>query len=278
MQSFRIFFLGAGLVFFTSMLALHADEKSLVPSDKSSIDMFSAKLKQHREEWDKQFRLEQIQLRREQSQRPTQIHLLRYLRQQGRKLNCYFSIERMITRTDQQASALNYAMVSEVEVTSIDELISKLENDLDEVTVIRSPGTPPIIRLVETSLANMEDYPLNQNVTLAFSGQFWELGNQIKDRLPNVEAKLYGTIPDPGLEDPLAEVQVSVTQESIITLMNQAAPRTSERWVLWGAETWLEEGKPRTYLWIFSDPEISRKQEEKEERERERMNSIRQNQ
>jgi hypothetical protein len=184
----------------------------------------------------------------------------------------------MITRTDQQASALNYAMVSEAEVTSLDELISKLKNDLDEVTIIRSPGTPPVIRLVETSLAKMEDYPLDQKITLTFSGQFWELGNQIKDRLPNVEAKLYGTIPDPGLEDPLAEVQVSVTQESVITLMNRAAPRTSERWILWGAETWIEEEKPRTYLWIFTDPEISRKREEKEERERERMNSIRQNQ
>lgn len=260
------------------MLSLHADEKLPVLSNKNSMGMFSAKLKQHREEWDKQFLHEQIQLRREQAQRPTQVHLFRYLRQAGRKLNCYFTIERMMMRADQQASALNYAMLPEVEVTSIEDLITKLERDLDDVTVIRSPGIPPVIRLVETSLAKMEDYPLNQKITLTFSGQFWELGNQIKDRLPNVEAKLYGTIPDPGLEDPLAEVKVSVTQESVITLMNRAAPRTSERWILWGAETWIKEGKPHTYLWIFTDPEISRKREEKEERERERMNSIRRSQ
>lgn len=150
------------------------------------------------------------------------------------------------TNTPEFTSALDCADVPQEEVVSIDELITKLRNDLDEVTVIRTDETPPVIRLTETSLTSIKNYPLNQKVSLTFSGTLYDLLEKLEGQLGNV-SNFRGGI-GPPMADWFTETKISVTGLSVISLLDKAVPRSSGRRILWTAETTLHNKTSHTEI------------------------------
>lgn len=148
------------------------------PTMTDQLPTAAQKLKQHRWLWDLEFR-------EKEDKNPTMLGLLDFLEEIGPQLDCYFTVERL-AGTAHRTAAIEAADVPPGDVATIEELIAKLRNDLEEVTVIRSGKNPTLIRLVETPLTTMKQYPLDQKISLTFSGTLSDLVKAIHEQVPAV--------------------------------------------------------------------------------------------
>lgn len=170
------------------------------------------------------------------------VPLFEYLYEMADALDCYFTAERMADSPTYR-SPIKVAYIGPEEVTSIDALVDKVNNDVDGLTATRSGKFPKVIHLVEEALADIPGYAIEEVVTIEFSGTvdklLLELGQLLDDRIRRVTGG--GIPPDPldALFDDETETEVDAEEEIVRDILTGAVPFEGYNRVLWSAATYL---------------------------------------
>ncbi len=170
-----------------------------------------------------------------------------FLYSAGDSLNCWFSLE-CLENTESRDAALEAATVSQAEVGSIAELVTKLRNDLDDVQVdvveVRKGVT--VIRLAEKPLLTHRAYALNQKVTIEFKGLLHDFVVALTKEAPSVGPITHGISSADMFEDYETRCAVSIRERSVRDALTDAIPFPKYARVLWKAKTYNLNGNPKT--------------------------------
>jgi hypothetical protein len=190
----------------------------------SSIE--SRKLKQHRAWGDPKL-----------AKKEELIPLEEFLESKGAQLNCWFTLEDRYGNAD-QPSTLMAADVVSGDVQTIDDLVTKLRNDLEEVhvVVVHQNDNVTVIHLIELALVTLDNYAINKNVTISHTGRLCNLVNALHERFPGIGRERGGAFP--RVEDDTQTLStVSVIEESVRTTLTIAAPLPNYGRIIWRART-----------------------------------------
>jgi len=196
------------------------------------------KYQQHRDNWDPDFN--------DHPHADQWVPLEDFLVRCGNKLNCHFTIERMDSTATLQ-SALEVAGVFSEEVATIDQLILKLQKELDSVVVLRYADRPSVIRIVESKLFSMKGYPLSQKITIKFSGKIDRMVSEIHKMVDNV-----GLITSDGRvlwsNDTVTKVDIAFEDKSILFVLTNSINLTANRRIIWESLTVQDKSKEFTLI------------------------------
>lgn len=159
----------------------------------------------------------------EVSYRPSLVSLEDYLYAMGDTLNVYFTIERL-TDSKTHDSPLSVADVRNDEANSIEALVAKLNHELEGVTAVRSDDNPTVIHLIETSLLEYHDYPLEQQVTVEYTGTLDGLTKKMNELLPSVGPSTRGSFPIPHGSDYTTETSINASNKRVRKILVEAVP------------------------------------------------------
>jgi|GEM_PF-4464045 len=173
------------------------------------------------------------------------IGLDEFLVQAGTPLNCRFIFE-VVASNRNRLSAIEAAEIVPAHVGSVEELISKLQADLEEVQVevVEQKGDMTVIRLMETPLVGKPGYALDHQVSIEFSGSLYNLLRALKEQLPTVGPVTFGV--GPIYDDAITQTSISVEMQSVRTILTDAVPLEDYGPLLWFARTYDLEQNPRT--------------------------------
>lgn len=170
--------------------------------------------------------------------------LFYYLYLMGDVLDCYFTAERMANSVT-HSSPLDVAVIQLDEVESIEDLVNKLNNDVEGLTATRSSRWPKVIHLVDDALGGIPDYAIEQVVTMEFSGTVDKLvirlGEEFNGRIGRVKR---GGIPPSEWDlmyDNETQATIDVENETVRNVLTSAVPLENYSRVLWGATTYPTE-------------------------------------
>ena len=168
-----------------------------------------------------------------------------YLRDVAGGLDCYFTIEQLAD-TATHTSPLSVAEIVPTEVESIDALVDKLNRDLEGVTATRSTSNPRVIHLVENALRQMNEYVMEREVTVDYTGNPHGLMVRLHEQLEGaVGPWTSGPIPAPPL-DATTEISVSVEGKTLRDVLTGAVPLKDYSRFMWSAYVLEEDGLPYT--------------------------------
>lgn len=168
-----------------------------------------------------------------------------YLIDACEKLDCYFTVERGVYRKD-RFSPLTSLNVLPEEVGTVDELVEKLRRELKgvKVEVVKEDGKPPVIHLIEESLAESKDYALDRRVSLTFRGTLSELLTRLEQESGRVSEQRAGTFPVTPPSDSETKTQLKVKDGSVREVLTEAVLLEGYARFLWEAALEEQDGKP----------------------------------
>jgi hypothetical protein len=184
------------------------------------------------------------------------LSIFEYLYMMGDTLDCYFTVE----RAGSTAHRSPYVALIEPdeEVTSIDDLVEKLNNDVDGLTATRSSRWPKVIHLVDDTLGSVSGYAIEQEVSFEFSGTVdklvLRLGEEFNGRIGRVKG---GGIPQSAwdlLYDDETKATIDVQNEKVRNVLTSAVPLENYNRVLWGATTYTTNGEHRAEVSFGGPP------------------------
>ena len=203
---------------------LQNSDAQVSPTIENSIKL--RKLKQHRAWSDPEI-----------ADKEGLVTLEEFLESKGEKLNCWFTLEDRYGNADQPSTLMAADIVSGG-VQTIDDLVTKLRNDLEEVNVevVHRNDNITVIHLIESALVTVDNYAINKNVTISHTGKLCDLVNALHERFPGIGRERGGAFP--RVEDDTHTLStVSVIEESVRTTLTIAAPLPNYGRIIWRART-----------------------------------------
>jgi len=171
------------------------------------------------------------------------LSIFEYLYMTGDTMDCYFTVERLASSTTHRSPYA--ALIEPEEVTSVNDLVDKLNEDVEGLTATRSSRSPKVIHLVDDALGTIPDYAIEQVITLEFSGTVDKLvirlGEEFNGRIGRVKR---GGIPPSEWDlmyDNETQATIDVENETIRNVLTTAVPLENYSRVLWGATTYPTE-------------------------------------
>lgn len=161
-------------------------------------------------------------------QQATTVNLIDYLADMAEKLDCFFTIEDAPDSEGVLPWIARMTIVPNAEIDSIDDLVSKLNQDLEGVDVIRSQRFPSVVHLIAEDL-RVAGYVMDENVDVQYSGNIGEvpyhLGTLLQGRIGIPSG---GGIPGPEmLADATTEVEIDEDDEIVRNVLTAAVPLAS---------------------------------------------------
>lgn len=165
--------------------------------------------------------------------------LQEYLLEMGDRLGCYFTIEDRPDPEPDDARFITHRrdFIVDLEITTIDALVQHLDEQLEDVRVVRSTKYPSVVHLIAEDLLQ-EGYVMDEKVTFEFKGPLEHLPHELQIRHAGKIHCAWDASGDvfPGLcrgygIDP--EVQVAVVDETFRNLLTGAVPLEGFTRVLW---------------------------------------------
>jgi len=182
------------------------------------------------------------------AQEPKMIHYKKYFCDIGYALGCEATVERL-ANTATQISPLSNAKVVDEKVSSIEALIAKLRNELAGVTVVRSDTHPSVIHLIETVLFQQGGYPLEQRISLEYTGIPQGLLEQLHKEIPSLGPSTQRGISVPGLDDENeSDIAVDASHELVRKILTDGAPARGNGEILFEAVTSVGNKSPRVEM------------------------------
>lgn len=179
-----------------------------------------------------------------------------YLVEMGKRLNCYFTIEDR-PDPDPEAHELDpdfpYLIDRgdfevDLDIATIDALVTHLDAQLDGVTVVRSTAYPSVVHLIAEDLVQ-EGYVMQEQVTLNYTGDLDsvpdELGMLLNGRIA------IGRVGDPPYDagEPHRDVEVAAQNDSVRNILTGAA--FDDERLLWQSVRVEEQGSDKVFVKFY---------------------------
>ena len=177
------------------------------------------------------------------------LYLYEVLLETGRRLDCRFTVERII-ETPERKSALNAA--AEVakavnEAADVPALVASLTRTLQGVRVVRDQGCPSVIHLIEAPLEDAPGYALRDTVSLSFDGTPGGLVQRLTKSVPTLRHPRMTFLPAP-FEDYETKISVAADKRTVRAVLTDAVPLKGYNRIVWIAETELRGERPETWV------------------------------
>lgn len=188
---------------------------------------------------------------------PSIIHLRDYLAEMSERLDCYFTFEDLpvpgTTNTYPWIADIK-GFVPDLEITTIDALVAKLDQELEGVTVVRSTSYPSVVHLIAEALLQ-QGYVLEQAVTIEHSGSLGSLLDQLEMLTDGKIGRRTGGAIRPIVRfDDTTEVEVSVQNQTVRNVLTGAVPLQGYGRFLWESRRVEISGNPKIVVRYYGPP------------------------
>ena len=174
-----------------------------------------------------------------------------YLYKMGDALGVYATIERLaVTKTHTSSLSISIAEVVDEDVSSIDALVTKLNKEIEGVTIVRSDVDPAVIHLIEAALLKNDAYPMEQQVTLEYTGTLNGLLERLHEQLPSIGPSTRGGIPT-QTQDYTTQTSVDESDEVVRKILTDAVAVEGYGHILFEAITYDLNGSPQVEVNYF---------------------------
>ena len=183
------------------------------------------------------------------------VSLSDYLRTMGKKLDCYFTIERddrgphRLTNFRKESS-LSTAKISDNEqITSVEKLTMKLKKIFPKAEFLTSKHAGDhalVLHITDASLMESQNYVLNQKLSIKYSGLLQGLPDAIGTKLENfIGPPQTVTTEDlmKGNLDQQTRIGINVDNKAIRDTLTDAVPKLQDNRILWDAEVLTRDNK-----------------------------------
>jgi hypothetical protein len=188
---------------------------------------------------------------------PEGASILLWLWDLPERIDCHFTIEKTHSSED-RLSIFETARiaVNPDEIKSIDELVSRLSQEVEGIEVRRSRKNAKIVHLVESSLAEYKDYVMNKTLDFKYSGKVEGLATALGNRLEAIGPRRSGFNTD-LFYDHITTVEIDVKMESVREILSQAVPLKNYKRIIWRTDT-ATDRRPATVVQFYGPKTISR--------------------
>ena len=177
---------------------------------------------------------------------PEKVALQSYLFDVGDRLDCYFTIEKVLLQekevlqpVDAFGPLSNLDIIERKKPENTDELIKMLRSQLKGVTVVRNREQKQVIHLIEERVQKIDNYVMNRKVTLKYKGPIGELKGPLSKLEPRIGVPIMfpivANIIFSGDYDTPSEIDVKDCQ--IRDLLTKAVPIKGYMRIIWEATT-----------------------------------------
>jgi hypothetical protein len=169
----------------------------------------------------------------------------------GERFGCYFTIERhkghgMASSRFETARLA----VPGKNVTSRDQLVVFLRNQLKGISVLHSKERPRFVHLVEESLVEREDYALTQRLKFDYSGRLDGLAEALGRRVKGIAPRRSGSNSE-FFDDHVTETKVDVKDATVREILSDAVTLEEYNHIIWSAETTTDNQRLQTVVHYF---------------------------
>lgn len=166
-----------------------------------------------------------------------------YLGYYCKRLGCRATIEQDNSLPDGRGSVFRAADLTTTPVGSVDDLVGKLRKELPGVSVVRSDAKPPVIHLIETTLRDRKDDPLDRKIDVRFKGSLGALVDRLGDAVGGIWRGPNGAgIPFTRFYDPDTCVEIDVRGRTVRQALCEAVRPLDYHPLLWEASSWRSDG------------------------------------
>jgi len=169
-----------------------------------------------------------------------QIFIIKYLNTMGKKLDFFFTLEDGFE--NRYFRAYRKKIVPDFNLTSIEEVVKFLSQELKDYRIVRSTRHPSVIHLIAKDLP--KDNLLDQPVTVKYKGrlQFFvdEIGKSFKGQPKSPKGITTG---NPG-GDTETQIDVKLEQMTIREALTEVIPWETYNPFLWQSEVRMKDGVP----------------------------------
>ena len=164
---------------------------------------------------------------------PATIHMVKYLGEMARKLDCYFTIEGY----ERGAGAIYYPNISdESTITSIKDLAIKLQRDLPGSEVVQDAENPAVIH-IKANIKNTHYKIMDQKATLNYKGAARGAPDRIAKQINGgLSQPIYRDAPIVTPDDYHTLVEIKAKDRPVRNLLCDYLPLSDYSCILWLAE------------------------------------------
>lgn len=167
-----------------------------------------------------------------ETETPMFLNLRGYLANMAVKLDCYFTFEEG-PGPDTIANVKDF--VRDVDIETIDALVTHLDGQLEGVQVVRSTKHPNVVHLILEDLLQ-EGYVMDETVNVQYEGLLALLPDHLGTLLDQeIKARTWGDFREAYEWDCSTEVDVNGTNEVVRDVLSGAIPLEGYRRFLWEA-------------------------------------------
>jgi len=156
----------------------------------------------------------------------------------GEKLDCYFTIETW-WGSDRFRWCCEGPRIRDEKLTTVDALIAKLQRDFAGIDVVRDRDNGRIIHLIETGLPMQNDYVIEKEAALDYSGALEDLPDALRKTVPRIW-RCDSALGVDFKNDVVTTVKVHLGKEKIRKLLTDAVPLQNYGRILWIAKTLIQ--------------------------------------
>ena len=180
-----------------------------------------------------------------------------YLETMCGKLDCHATVERAVDKDIEQWSPLVEAVVVDEEVESVEELVKKLDEEIEGVDVsLGRSGGFPVVHLAQTELRKGDAYPLDRKLTINYAGTLGGLLDELEQRRTGIKFGFPNVLPMRTRYDRDTRTAVNVADGTVRTALIDAVPLKGYNWLVFEAITYDRDGSPDTEVhYIGEEPE-----------------------
>ena len=179
------------------------------------------------------------------------LDLRDYLSKIGKKLDCYFTIERLAGTRDRR-SPLDHGEITPGDVATIDALIVRLNVEMAGVAASRDKLNEKVIHLTEDVLMKTKGYDLDRKVSFKCRGTPFQMLSGLNQFYPNFGPRKMEAIPQNprDSQDFSSEIQVDVQDVPLRQVLTSAVPPPRYHRILWDAMTSTSDQEKGIYTSI----------------------------
>jgi hypothetical protein len=177
----------------------------------------------------------------------------RYLYGAFHDLGYSFTIEIKVREPDDPKYESVYIVDDEV-VDSVDAVIAKASKNLKDFSFVKNKRNPRIIHVIDNDLRKLPNYPLDQKMSLKFSGIAADLSRSIHKRFPTLVPRTSGDI-HKAFDDNVTKIECDAKDEIVRDILTDCVPRKGYCTILWRAETEIFKGKRETFVQYYGPAE-----------------------
>jgi len=174
----------------------------------------------------------------------------------GDRLDCYFTIETW-WHSEKNPSCFNGLRIRDEKLASVDALIAKLKRDIPGSNIVRDKDNRRIIHLIEKGLFKQEDYVIEKETALEYSGALQDLPTalgKVEPRIGRCDSASGSDLQN----DVVTTVKVHLDKEKVRKILGDAVPIQDYRRILWVGKTLIQmDGRSITQITYVGQKETT---------------------